>query len=148
MTKEKKDLRNGLQDYVAGLLMGVVIASTPLIALSIRNILQAVGDTPYKTILRTGQDIEIEKKQLGLEGVSVNVTIQPQSLFSLLIEMRTAYTKRENNGSYSIVLREGEGRTVLRHELWHVYQLETRPRSIGFGKFFDEWEAQNYIDGY
>ncbi|MBI4919297.1 hypothetical protein HY837_05160 [archaeon] len=71
----------------------------------------------YITLDQVKQDLEKEKKKLGLENVIIHAKFENSS--------ENAYVGRLKGGEgYLLVLARNRNIDALQHELWHVYESE------------------------
>lgn len=146
MEKNKESLSGsqGRRPLIRELVLATLVILTYHTTLNIRNYFHIRGDRPYSTVQQVYEDLPHKKKILGLEGVIINLGFDDK----ILSEMAAAYTRKNKDGSYDIVLQGACGPNILRHELFHVYQWETRPQHRNWlAQHLREWEAQNYVDG-
>lgn len=83
------------------------------------------------------ENIENEKKKLGLEAIEIDV--------KAVSGIYSSYEKYDDN-HYKIYLANSsvKGREKIRHEIYHIYQDKNNKDAAGF---FHEWNATSYSIG-
>lgn len=98
----------------------------------------------YSSLDQAIQDLEREKKKLGLENAIIGITFIDDSY--------STYVDRYTTGKYLIVLGKERNIDELQHELWHIYESKQGLLSTSFiydlinplHPTLSEWRATTY----
>lgn len=141
-------MKNLIKDTLIDATIVYLLVFAPSLVLGIRNLFMANNTPVYKTNIELQKDLEEEKKKLKLEEVVIDAKFgkHGKRFLGMPIDSGT-YAKNIGDRKYELVLGDIRNKTGLKHEIFHIYEMETGkvPKKPWKWEYWgSEWRAQNY----
>lgn len=142
-----------LYDWIKPIVVGATIYGTlsfaPLGVLGLRNDIIGIGSVPYSSNAALKNDIKKEKEKLGLQNVAIDYRFvgRVESGLEMIGLTAGAGVIEKGPHQYEIIFGNKCDLRTLKHEMWHVRELESgilKEKRNRFEGYAAEWRAGSY----